>query len=120
MFFRGIWDKLTHRAGFSFEQRTIAAVFPIQKAEQVIFQENGIEHDNKDDMLNWVFRVTETESKCLKDLSSKDIYNIFLYHNVPPILSKTYWSVHKFPGHNFDWEIWGLYNFTNPRASSIN
>ena len=114
LFFRGIWDKLTHRAGFSFEQRTIAAVFPIQKAEQVIFQENGIEHDNKDDMLNWVFRVTETESKCLKDLSSKDIYNIFLYHNVPPILSKTYWSVHKFPGHNFDWEIWGLYNFTNP------
>ena len=42
------------------------------------------------------------------------MYNIFLNHNPPEILAKTYWSTHAFPGHNFDWEAWGDLIFTNP------
>ena len=114
LFLRGIFDKLTHKAGFTFEQKTISTVFSKHRTDQPIFQGSGIENDDKEDILNSIFKVTETESKCLKDLTSKDIYNIFLFDDQPPILSKTYWSVHKFPGHNFDWEVWGLYNLTNP------
>ena len=112
LFLRDIFDRLTHKAGFTFEQKTITSVFPRQNANAT-FQANGIENDKKADILNWVFKVTETESKSLKDLTSKDIYNIFIFNDQPPILAKTYWSVHKFPGHNFDWDIWGAYNFTN-------
>ena len=75
--------------------------------------ENGIENDGKEEILNYVMRIPGGESKLLSDLTSKDLYNTFLFNEPPTMLPKTYWGVHKFPGVNFDWEKWGEMNFVN-------
>ena len=96
------------------KKQTIKDVFPEHSGNDTHTPENGIENDEKEDILNYHFKVTDTESKLLKDLTSKEIYNIFLLHKPPDILAKTYWATHAFPGHSFDWDAWGQLIFTNP------
>ena len=110
----GMRNRLTHVANFFFEFQTIKAVFPRSTNNAIVANENGIEEDGKEDILNYVFKISENESKRLRDLSSKDIYNIFLFHDVPPMMAKTYWAVTSFPNYQFDWNVWGDLIFTNP------
>ena len=110
---RGIFGKLTHKAGYIFEYQTLRSVFPQRNALPIIHGQNDIENDEKQDILNYVIRIPGGETKLLGCLTSKDIYNIFLFSNPPTMLPRTYWAVHKFAGVDFDWEKWGEMNFVN-------
>ena len=107
-----ILRQLTHKAGFLFELQTIRKVLPLE-SEAVVFQGIGLENADKNDILNFLMKVPGKEPKLLKDLTSKEIYDIFLDHKKPEIMAKGYWNNHAFPGHTFDWEEWGTCNFTN-------
>ena len=107
-----ILQQLTHKAGFIFEFQTIRKVFPLE-SRAAIFQGNGLENANKNDILNFLMKVPGKESKLLKDLTSKEMYEIFLNHEKPEIMAKGYWGNHAFPGHDFNWEEWSKNNFTN-------
>ena len=109
-----IFRRLTHVANIFFEFQTIKTVFPIKSNSVIIADDEGIENDGKEEILNYVFKISENESKRLRDLSSKDIYNIFLFHDVHPMMAKTYWAVTSFPNYQFDWSVWGDLIFTNP------
>ena len=114
LFLNSILEKLTHKAGYFFERQTIKDTFPEKIGDRAPTHDNGIENDDKTDILNYFLKVSDKESKQLKDLQSKEIYNIFLLHNPPEMLAKTYWATHAFPGHSFDWDAWGQLIFTNP------
>ena len=105
--------QLTHQASFIFEFQTIRSVFPLH-SNAFILQGNGLKDANKRDILDYVIKLPGNKTKSVLNLTSKDIYQVFLHHNKPDILARTYWSTHMFPGQVFDWEFWGDLNFTNP------
>lgn len=104
-------NKLTHRAGFFFEFHTIRCLFPLECAQSD--NKGSIELDNKAAMLEYSYNMPDGSKKHLKDLTSRDIYAIFLNKKEPPDLSKTYWETSAFPGTDINWEAWIKYNFQN-------
>ena len=117
LYSRGILDpvhiasKLTHKAGFFFEFHTIKTIFPFEQAENPNLVD--IENHDKLNILEYKFQLPDGSHKALKDLTSKDLYNIFLYNKNPTILTKTYWETYAFPGVTFKWDSWYRYNFEN-------
>ena len=117
LYTRGILDpiqilrKLTHKAGFFFEFHTIKKFFPLEQVQDK--DEVDVENHDKQLILEYKFQLPDGSQKALKDLTSKELYNIFLHHKKPPILSKTYWETYAFPGATFNWDSWYKYNFNN-------
>ena len=79
------------------------------------FDENdgSLVDGGKESILEYQIQLPGGLRKSLGDLTSKDIYNIFLCNKNPNNLSKSYWEQTAFPGHNFNWESWFHYNFEN-------
>ena len=109
---RHLHDRLRYKAGFIFEFQTIKSVFPNRQVEN-IYDDHAIEDDGKQEILGYMVELPGGLQKYLKDLTSKEIYDIFLYDKDPNILSKTYWEQTAFPGYHFNWEAWFYYNFEN-------
>ena len=105
-----IYDKLTHKAGFLFEMKTVKKVMPESCARNIEY--TSVITDDKDDILQYKFVVPGLGIKCLKDLSSKDIYNIFLLNQTLDIRSKHYWCG-KFGVVDFDWQAMFQQNLIN-------
>ena len=108
-----IYNKLTHVAGFFFEIHTIQELFPLQRDQQNEIR--ALENDDKEDILEYTYKMPDGSQKNLGNLSSKDIYNILLYQKNPIDLSKTYWE-NKFIGQVINWESWIQYNLENRLA----
>ena len=107
-----LFDQLRYKAGFIFEFETIKSVFPTHQIESE-YDDRAIENDGKQDILEYKVQLPGGLQKSLKDLTSKEIYEIFLHDKNPSILSKTYWEQVAFPGYHFNWESWFHYNFEN-------
>ena len=108
-----IVNKLNHKAGFFFEFHTIRKLFPLNFNQVQADNEDGMEVHEKINILEYMFQLPDGDQKPLKNLTSKDMYNIFLYDKNPTILAKTYWETHAFPGYDFNWASWYRYNFYN-------
>ena len=106
----GIYAKLKHKAGFLFEMRTVKKVMPESLAHAV--EDVSVITDDKDDILQYQLVVPGQGIKCLKDLSPKEIYNIFLLSQCPDIKSKQYWC-NKFNLHDIDWDALFIQNLNN-------
>ena len=104
-----IKQKILQRAGIFFEMHRLKAALPLTWKDRVpqstLFQ--GVES-----ILSTKFEVPGQKSKELKDLTSKDIYQIFILNNKVSIASKRYWQS-KFPNEEFEWQVWFKYNFVN-------
>ena len=92
--------------------QTIKKVMPAHCAHDTEYTNTSCVTDNKDDILQYKFLVPGEGIKSLKDLSSKDMYNIFLLENPFDIKSKYYWA-EKFSSVNFDWDLIFQQNLTN-------
>ena len=106
--------KLTHKANFMFEVQKLKKSFP--RISQATHYTNGntLKDENKQDILNYRFNVPKIGTKCLQDLTSQDIYNIFLHDNKPEMTkSKLYWENIIFTNRRFDWDKWFYINFQN-------
>ena len=109
---RPLFDRLRYKAGFIFEFQTIKSVFPCRQIENN-HDDRAIENDGKQEILEYTVQLPGGLQKSLKDLTSKEIYNVFLHDKDPNILSKAYWEQTAFPGYHFNWEAWFHYNFEN-------
>ena len=107
-----LFNRLRYKAGFIFEFQTIKSVFPSTQIEE---EHDGrdIENEGKQEILEYQIQLPGGLQKSIKDLTSKEIYNIFLYNKNPSNLSKTYWEQTAFPGYHFNWEAWFHYNLEN-------
>ena len=105
-----IFNKLRHRAGFPFEMGIIKKVMPEFCAHDTGYA--SVIDDDRVDILQYKFKVPGLGMKCLKDLSSKDMYNIFLMSQPTDIRSKRYWC-EKFNMEDFDWSMIFQQNFIN-------
>ena len=74
--------------------------------------ENGVVEGGKDFILDYVINIPNSETKTLKDMSSKDIYNVFNLSNPPIIPSHNYWS-EKFDNDDINWDSWYEVNIIN-------
>ena len=106
-----IFEKLRYKAGFIFEMKTVRSVFP-HHAEQRSIVDHSLEDDNKCSILQYHFSVPGVGIKQLQDLSSRDIYNIFLLSQGLDLKSKDYWAK-KFTVEEHDWKTWFAQNLTN-------
>ena len=103
-------DKLIHKSGFMFEITTIKKVMPECCAQGT--ESSSVVSDSKDDILQYEFMVPGLGVKCLKDLDSKDIYNILLFTRPFEIKSKHYWRV-KFREIDIEWGVFYQQSLTN-------
>ena len=105
-----VYDKLSHKAGFIFEMKTVKKVMPECCARDVEYT-SVITHD-KGDILQYKFVVPGLGIKCLNELTSKDMYDIFLLNQPFDIRSKHYWC-EKFGINDFNWPDMFQQNFIN-------
>ena len=106
-------DQLTHKAGFIFEIQRIKKVFPLNKTDLQTAPPSIDQIDNKGDILNYEFKVSDTVTRTLENITSKEIYSIFLNNKKVTLLSKTYWNNYLALGLNFEWDDWYYLNFIN-------
>ena len=107
-----IKQKLSNRSNFFFE------IYKLKKALPRTNKPNNLpiissETDEKDTLLKAGFKVPQQGIKTLEELSSRDIYNIFLLSTLPEIKSKGYWRC-KLNVTDPDWDSWYKANLTNP------
>ena len=103
--------KLTWKAGFFFEFYTIKKMFPLEQVQNQNIVD--IENHDKLNILEYNFQLPDNSQKALKNLTSKDLYNIFLHNKNPANLTKTYWETYALPGITINWTSWYRYNFEN-------
>ena len=63
-------------------------------------------------MLYTLFDVPGVGRKALRDLSLKDIYNVFVENKKPVIASKSYWE-HRLRDNDINWNMWFTHKFNN-------
>ena len=104
-----ILEKLPNRASYFFDSHRLRSVLPEcwkQRNVEVHF------FDDTQTILDFEFEVDGIGRKKLKDLTSKDIYQMLILKNKCQNLSKVYWSK-KFPNKEIEWSIWYDMNFKN-------
>ena len=106
----GIWQKLSHKAGFVFELNKIKKAVPQHWLEWSKLK--SIKDCCENDILQFRFQIPNSGIKALKDLTSKDIYNALLINNKTHVTSMHYWSW-KFNDVDWNWEHWFTQNFIN-------
>ncbi len=105
-----IYTRLHRKAGFFFELRTVKQAIPDEWKEKVQRNEK-IKSCSSDTILNTKYRLPSGKEKCLRDLTSKDIYNILMSTNTPHIRSKQYWECKL--NKEIDFNVWFQINFVN-------
>ena len=73
---------------------------------------NDLLHGGKEEILQMQINVPDFGNKPLCDLTSRDIYRIFLMSNVPEIPSHRYWQ-EKLGTEEIDWDTWYMINSIN-------
>ena len=96
-----IYTKLQRRAGFLFEMKTVKEVMPESCAQSL--NDTSVITDGKHDILQYILAVPGLGFKTIQDLSSKDIYNIFLSSEGVDVKSKQYWC-NKINKEDINWE----------------
>ena len=99
----GIWQKLSHKAGFVFELNKVKKAVPQHWLEWSKLK--SIKDCGENDILQFRFQIPNSGIKTLNDLTSKDIYNALLINNETHITSMHYWS-RKFNNVDINWEHW--------------
>ncbi len=105
-----IYDKLYRKAGFLFEIRTVRQAIPDEWKENVN-RNKKVVCCNSDTILSTKYRLPGGKEKCLKDLTSKDIYNILMSTNTPHMKYKQYWECKL--NKEIDFSLWFQINFAN-------
>ena len=108
---QGIYEKLNHKAGYMFELRTIKSVFPASGEFHTPSNTSEV-LEERENILNYKFQVPGRGLKTLQELSSRDIYDIFLQSYDLDIKSKRYWS-EKLGIDETDYTAWFTQNFMN-------
>ena len=108
---QGLYNRLKYKAGFIFEVSTIKSVFR-GNIEYHTTPNVLQEKDDRRIILQYQFYVPGSGLKALEDLSSKDIYNIFLLSQEIEVKSKGYWC-EKLNLNEPNWESWFSQNFMN-------
>ena len=76
------------------------------------FLNNDLLQGGKDEILQMQINIPDFGTKSISDLTSKDIYRIFLLDNIPIIPSKIYWK-DKLATDEIDWDTWYMVNTIN-------
>ena len=110
-----IFSKLIHKAGYIFEIQKVRAGLPIKwktvKSENECKDESDTQNNFEcNSILKTKFNVPGKGIKTLEELTSKDLYSIFLLNKWVEIKSKEYWK-RKFPDESIDFYLWFKYNF---------
>ena len=108
-----IHDHLIRKAGFIFEMSQITKTYP----PNLTIHHSRVDRDimltgNKAYLLQQIFSVPEWGDKPLSELTSKDLYKIFLMTNAPDIKTKPYW-VDNLGVETVDWDTWISVNLVN-------
>ena len=103
--------KLTRKAGFYFEKMIVKKAVSLNE-NQIVNDGHSFVNANKEDILNFKYVVPGYGEKPLADLTSKDIYNIFLLKDMPEMKCFNYWK-NKLDDENIDWDTWISMNITN-------
>ena len=106
----GINTRLKQKAGFVFELEIIRKV--LLESHTQVYEDASIINYDKEDILEYKLEVPGLGIKCLKNLSSKDIYNIFLLNQDVETKSNEYWC-NKFGLVDVDWDALFTQNLTN-------
>lgn len=105
-----IHEKLIHKAGFTFE------IYSIKKSTPGYWISNTeclkVTFSSLESILNVRFEIPSVGIKKLADLTSSDLYKIFLYTKHAECKSENYW-ISKFPDKGIDFDNWYMYNFIN-------
>ena len=106
-----IKSHLTRKSGIFFEfwqlKRAVPNSYDLIEPNQMLIS------GRKEFLLNNYYKVPDIGMKPLKDLTSRELYNIFNLGNIPEISSKRYWA-RKFDNDDIDWENWFQVNTINP------
>ena len=103
--------KLTNNfASFMFQMAKIRKVLPRQLVDTL--PNNDLLHGGKEEILQMQINIPNFGTKPLIDLTSKDIYRIFLISKVPVIPSHRYWQ-EKLGTEEIDWDTWYIINSIN-------
>ena len=102
---------LKKRSGIFFEFWRLKKAVP--NSFQTIDANQDLITGGKDFLLNRYMEVPNVGLKPLRELSSKELYNIFNLSSLPDMPSKRYWAK-KFDNDNIDWETWFTVNTINP------
>lgn len=93
----------THKANFEFEMYSIKKSWPNKwMTEKLNLQ---CKYDSLDAILKMQFEIPSVGIKMLKDMSSSELYSIFMYSENVEMKSKDYWS-NKFSNIIVDFESW--------------
>lgn len=83
----------------------------LESHTQICEDASIIEH-GRDEILEYKFEVPGLGTKCLKHLSSKEIYNIFLLNQSVDVKAKAYWCS-KFGIDHINWDLLFAQNLQN-------
>ena len=106
-----IKSHLNIKSGIFFEFWRLKRAIP--SSFDIIDPNHDLITGGKEFLLGRHFEVPDIGLKALKDLSSKELYNIFNRSNVPEMPSKRYWAK-KLDNDDIDWETWFSLNTINP------
>ena len=104
----GIYQKLLHKAGFFFYIHKVKAALPNSWKNRTSQKKDNTTPEN---LLDTLFDVPGVGQKAPRDLSLKDIYNVFVVNKKPVIASKSYLE-HKLQDNNINWNTWFTQNFS--------
>ena len=107
---KDIHNKLKKKAGLNFELYSIKKNLPIHwltARNKSNYTQIGV-----NEILNSKFYVPMTGIKKLIDLTSGDMYKIFMFTELTACKATTYWTK-KIPDINIDFDKWYLCNFMN-------
>ena len=106
-----IKPKLKRKAGFYFEKMIVKKAVSLN-GNQIVNDGHSFVNAKKEEILNFKYNVPGYGEKTLADLTSKDIYNIFLLKDIPEMKCFNYWK-NKLDDENIDWDTWISANIAN-------
>jgi hypothetical protein len=107
-----IFERLIHKASFYFDISRLKASIPQNLLMKNYTDQNTFANTSQNIILNTQLTLSDGKICSFNDMTSKDLYNVFLEKNRCEIKSKVYWQ-YKFTDMNLNFDVWYSCNFTN-------
>jgi hypothetical protein len=107
-----IFERLIHKASFYFDISRLKASIPQNLLMKNYTDQNTFANTSQNIILNTQLTLSDGKICSFNDMTSKDLYNVFLEKNRSEIKSKVYWQ-YKFTDMNLNFDVWYSCNFTN-------